>query len=85
MRLMILSVTAKSRLRNFIKHDNIIRVYGRLIRDIPKIPNESIQKAFNECISLIDHIKDKNHKDFVTLIHAIYFNELKYVILMNTI
>ena len=67
---------SKKQTEEFHKHDNIIRVYGRLIRDIPKIPNESIQKAFNECISLIDHIKDKNHKDFVTLIHAIYFNEL---------
>lgn len=67
---------SKKQTEEFHKHDKIIRVYGRLRQDIPKIPDESIQKAFNECIRLIDHIKDENHKDFVTLIHAIYFNEL---------
>ena len=64
---------SKKQTEEFHKHDEIMEVYEKLMGYIRRIPDESIQEKFNV---LSDEVKDRDHKDFVILVHAIYYNEL---------
>lgn len=67
---------SKKQTEEFHKHGEIINVYGKLSTCTSKIPDKSIQKTFDERIHLIDDIEDGNRKNFIILVHAIYYNEL---------